>query len=344
MTILYLGNSDHPSTSFHRAKALERLGHNVILEDPYQAVIHSGLEEKIHFRTGYFLLQAQIKRWLKKRIAALVAKPDLIWINAGEIFGSGAMKYLKTLNIPIVLYNNDDPTGGRDGRRFAMLMKSLPCYDLCVVMRDINVQEYKDHGAKKVLRVTMSYDEVVHKPIADIADIQPEYRSDVAFIGTWMRHENRDEFLLKLINKGIPVSIWGDRWSKSPLWAQLEPHYRGGALGGENYVSAIQGSKICLGMLSKGNRDEHTQRSFEIPYIGSLFCAERTGEHQAMYEEGTDAVFWDDADECAQICADLLQNDVKRERIRQNGMKRVRDNKVGNEDICRKILLELANS
>lgn len=342
MNILYLGNSDLPSTCYHRAKALERLGHQVMLEDPYMAVISTSLADKIHFRTGYFLLQGQIKRWLKKRIPQLANKPDLIWINGGELFGPKAMQFLRTLNVPVVLYNNDDPTGGRDGRRFAMLMKSIPQYDLCTVMREINVQEYKDQGAKKVLRVTMSYDEAVHKPLADLSLIPADFRSEVAFIGTWMRHEKRDEFLLKLIDKGIPISIWGNRWSKSPLWPRLEPYYRGGALGGESYVSAIQGSKICIGMLSKGNRDEHTQRSLEIPYIGALFCAERTPEHLAMYEEGRDAVFWDDADECAQICADLLQDDAKREQIRLNGMKRVRDNKVGNEDICRKVLQELA--
>jgi hypothetical protein len=104
---------------------------------------------------------------------------------------------------------------------------------------------------------------------------------------------------------------------------------------------AIKGSKICLGLLSRQNRDLHTTRSMEIPYAGGLLCAERTREHLFLYEEDKEAIFWSDAHECATKCIELLKDEDKRERIRLAGMVRVRINKVGNEDICRQILNEL---
>ena len=335
-----MGDSAPSSTSAHRANALARLGHTVEVCDPYKAFqsqLQSRLFGPIHFRSGYRLLNGKVVKWLKETINAQ-PNPDFVWVNSGELFGPESLETLKGLSCPIVLYNNDDPTGGRDGRRFDSLIAALKYYDLCAVMREINVAEFKQKGAKRVIRVFMSYDEEVHNPYRNPTEIPEKFRSDVAFIGTWMRFEKRDEFLLTLIQQGINVSIWGDRWEKSPHFDTLKQFWRGPALRGRDYVAAMQGAKICLGLLSKGNRDLHTQRTLETPFAGGLFCAERTSEHMQLYKEGVEAVFWADADECAKVCKQLLSDDILRENIRAAGMRRVRANSVGNEDVGRTIL------
>lgn len=343
--ILYIGDSSNSSTSFHRSQALARIGNHVTIVDPYTMlgpVLKSAIGGRLHYRTGYRFLQSKIQRWIENEILSkMIRRPDVVWVNSGELFGPACIQRLKKLNAPIVLYNNDDPTGGRDGQRFAMLMDAIPHYDLTVVMRNENVNEFKEKGAKRVIRTFMSYDEVAHHPVDAASEIPEELKSEVAFIGTWMRHEKRDEFLLQLIQAGIPVSIWGNRWEKSAHWTELKRFYRGPALTGREYVAAIQGAKICLGLLSKGNRDEHTTRSLEIPYIGGVFCAQRTTEHTMMYRENEEAVFWESAEECAQQCRKLLIDHAYRHRIRLAGMKRVRELKAGNEDVCKKILNEL---
>lgn len=343
LNIIYFGESKPNSTSFHRATALQRLGHTVTIYNPYTSVaeaMRSKILGPLHYRTGYTFLQSRLQKWVKQTIDKIPAT-DLVWVNSGELLGPECLRIIKTLGKPVILYNNDDPTGGRDGRRFGSLLKAIREYDLCLVLRKVNIQEYKSRGAGNVRRVYMSYDEIIHKPFSDPNDIGEEFRSSVAFIGTWMRHENRDKFLLKLIRHGLPVSIWGDHWQKSPLWNELQPYYRGKALGGRDYVTGIQGAKICIGMLSKGNRDLHTRRSVEVPYVGGLLCAERTSEHMEMYKEGVEAVFWDDADECARICKELLADEGKRESIRLAGMRKVRELGVGNEDIARQALQEI---
>jgi hypothetical protein len=211
-----------------------------------------------------------------------------------------------------------------------------------VVVRKESETECIKLGAKQVTRVLRSYDEVMHKPFDQVTDIPLSFRSDVAFIGTWMRHEKkREEIFLELIKNDVPFRIWGDRWHKSSHWEVLKPFYAGKALSGRDYVAAIQGAKVCLGLLSKGNRDLHTQRTLEIPYAGGLFCAERTVEHQEIYKEGVEAMFWSDAKECAAVCKQLLDDDHLRESIRLAGMKKVRAIGVGNEDICQKIINEI---
>jgi spore maturation protein CgeB len=187
----------------------------------------------------------------------------------------------------------------------------------------------------------MSYDEIAHKSFDDASSIDTKFKSDIVFIGTWMNNEKRDLFLSKLIDAGLNVSIWGNRWEKSEYWDLIKEHHKGKSLSGRDYVAAIQGSKICIGMLSKGNRDLHTRRSVEIPFIGGLLCAERTIEHTEMYKEEKEAIFWDDVDECIERCKEILRDDTRRINLRENGSIRVKANQVGNEDICESIIQEL---
>jgi spore maturation protein CgeB len=234
---------------------------------------------------------------------------------------------------------NDDPTGGRDGRRFDSLKSALPCYDLCVVVREQNVEEFRALGARRVMRVWMSYDEVAHLPVEITAAERQQYGSEVCFVGTWM--PERGPFMARLLELGVPLSIWGDRWQKAPEWNKIKSVWRGPGVFNENYPKIVSASKVMLGLLSKGNRDLHTQRSLEIPSIGGLFCAERTAEHEQLFEDGKEAVFWNNAEECAQVCFKLLTDSVCRDRIRRAGQQRVLSLRLGNEDICRKILAEI---
>lgn len=343
MNILYIGHSEPGSTSRHRADAIKRLGHEVIVADPYTALTthpHARFLTVLHYRTGYRFLQRTIMRWL----AIQLKQPncfDIVWVDSGELLGVDCVRLMSSIGLTTVLYNHDDPTGKRDGRRFDSLLKALPLYDICAVVRQENIQEYISRGAKSVMRVWRSYDEVMHAPYQDLTDIPEEYRSEVAFIGTWIRGEGRDQFLLDLVKCGIPISIWGQRWEKSPLWKQLRHHHRGGNLSGREYVAAMQGAKVCLGMLSKGNRDLHTTRTMEIPYAGGVLCAERTSEHLELYKEDVEAVFWSEVNECAQQCRRLLEDQTWRESVRRGGMARVRELHLGHEDIC-EILINAA--
>ena len=340
MRILYLGDNNPNSSSQNRCNALHRIGHDVTILNPFhnfKIQFQIPILAKFHYYSGYKYLQNSVLKWIKK-VFFNSEKFDIIWVNSGELFGFKSVIILKENTNHLILYNNDDPTGGRDGGRFKSLLKAIPYYDLCIVMRNQNKEEFYEIGAKKVVRVHMSYDEIIHKPYDRHEEIPMKFKSDVAFIGTFIKGENRDEFILKLINSGISVAIWGNRWKKSKYWSKIKPYFRGRSLGGKEYVTAIQGAKICIGMLSKGNRDLHTMRSFEIPFAGGLLCAERTSEHLNFYIEGEDAVFWDDEVECVKICKKILGDDILRERIRNNGMQKVRKLKVGNNDICEKII------
>ena len=103
-------------------------------------------------------------------------------------------------------------------------------------------------------------------------------------------------------------------------------------------MKAIQCSRVNLGLLSKENRDLHTTRSMEIPAIGGLLCAERTSEHLGMYDEGREALFWSDAQECAEMCRIALDDPDMRRAIASAGHRRLLKNGHYNEVVMDQII------
>jgi spore maturation protein CgeB len=105
-------------------------------------------------------------------------------------------------------------------------------------------------------------------------------------------------------------------------------------------VRAIQYSRIAIGLVSEQNEDEHTNRSIEIPAIGSLLCAKRTPEHSAIYEDGVEAVFWSDAEECIAHCRALLADPARLDRIARAGQAKIQRGGYWNEPLMRRIIDE----
>jgi spore maturation protein CgeB len=333
LRILYIGSN--AGTSLHRAAALRRLGHLVRVLDPAALLPNNQLIELWASKTGGLGVSRVVKKWLLEATAHEAY--DLVWINGGELVEPGLVRALRARYGRVVNYNNDDPFGSRDGALWRLYLASVREYDLLAVLRECNVAEATKCGAKKVIRVFMSADEVEHQRRPLSAEDQVRWASDVAFLGTWM--PERGPFMVELARRGVPLTIYGLRWERAPEWDQLRKFWRGSGLyKGDDYAKAIQCAKVCLGLLSKGNRDLHTKRSVEIPLLGSLLLAERTSEHQALYREDEEAVFWSDAEECAEKCRALLADDTRRRRIASAGRIRCLANGLTNERIVLQIL------
>ncbi len=292
------------------------------------------------WRTGTLFLEEYLRRKVLSRIPA--ERWTLALVDGGELIGPGLVQDLRRRCGLVVNYNVDDPYGRRDGRRWRLHLKAVPFYDLVVVRRLVNVPEAYARGARRVLRVYRSADEVAHAPRPLCAADRLRWGSDVLFLGTWM--PERGPFLAELVRRGVPLSIRGDGWEKAPEWPTLRAAWRGPAVYDAAYVKAIRGAKVCLGLLSKGNRDLHTGRSMEIPFAGGLLCAERTSEHCGLYREGEEAVFWADARECAERCRELIATAGRLARIAERGRARCAANGHLNERVMDRVLCEAMQS
>lgn len=336
LNILYLGSNY--GTSRHRADALSRLGHSVELINPWAFLSQHHFIKKMIGKLTYEIGPAWMEPYVRRYLMAAInsRRFDVIWNNQCELIGGNTVLLLKEQTNWLITYANDDPFGTRDKRRFSLYQNSISHYDLMAVVRKANVNEAYAFGARKVILVPFTADEIAHVPLDLSSEEKARWASEVTFIGTWM--PERGPFIAKLIQFALPISLYGDRWEKASEWPIIKKIWRGPGLVGKAYVKAIQSSKICLGIVSKGNRDSHTTRSAEIPYIGSVLCAERTVEHLATYKEDEEAVFWSTAEECAQKCFALLSDKEKRNHIAEAGRRRCMDSGYLNEPVMRQIL------
>jgi spore maturation protein CgeB len=333
LKILYLGSNVNGSTSLHRAIALTRLGHDVRHVNPLGWLPRNRILTSFNVRTGYRIVAPLCTAYVLKKLKN--TKFEIAWIDHGGEVEPNLYKKLKNGKTRIVNYNVDDPFGPRDGRKWDTYRKGVYLHDITVVVRRENIEEAKARGAKRVVHVFRSYDPVAHNPDKISESESHRLRSKVLFIGTHM--PERGPFLEELIQRGVPLTIRGAGWQRAKS-SLVRRAWIGGPLYNEEYVASIKGADLCLGLLSKGNRDLHTQRSAEIPYIGSVFCCERTEDHLEMFTESGSVAMWSSAKECADVCHDLLSAPDKRRTMARLAKLRIEKIGLSNDAVMAKIL------
>ncbi len=332
MRILLLAPAS--GTSLHRFHALQRLGHDVHLVDPRPSSLSGRIARFWTHRTGALGSSALVMSHLAAKLDS--RRYDIALVDGGELLGPEHIRLLRSVVPFVVNFNQDNPYVDAEGRRWQLFLRAVSSYDLVVTPRATSAAAAREAGAKRVIQVTFAADEVVHRP----PEPQPDRSLDVVFAGTWM--PGRGPFLVRLLELGVPLRIFGPRWTKAPEFGALSSVVTNGYLGDREYVDTIASAKIGLALLFAGNRDLHTTRSLEIPAIGTLLCAERTPDHAAMYRDGEEAVLWTDAEDCAAKCLELLRDEERIALIAKAGRERVLRNGCFNERVLAQILSEAA--
>lgn len=335
LAILYVGLDN--GTSRQRCLALRRCGHRVDFVNPYATVEESNWLGPLAFKFGFLGFEASIN----KHVLAAVGDRnfDVIWVDGGHAVGRTLALELKARCRFLMVHNLDNPFIAGERVRWRLLLGALPVYDLFVTPRDSTRITALARGAKRAIVVWQAADEIVHRRRELSAEEGRLYSSDVVFVGTWM--PGRDDFVKTLTARGVPVRIFGPRWEKAPGYADLAAVITRGAQDDDSYAKAISGAKIALCLLNSENEDIHTTRSLEIPAIGAVLCAPRTSDHEILYRDGIEACFFDNADECADLCLSLLRDGERRKAMAAAGHARALRNGRFNQAMAEEILSAL---
>jgi spore maturation protein CgeB len=193
-------------------------------------------------------------------------------------------------------------------------------YDRLLVTREVNVAEVAPLNPR-VEFFPFAYEPSIHRPISIPPGEAERWGVDVVFVGTYAPHRAA---MLEWLVAAVPAryAVHGNSWEKLGSRSPLRPFVTFADVKLDDQAKALGGAKIALGFLRKENRDEYTQRTFEIPACGGLMLAERTAAHLALFREGEEAEFFD-PDDPAELIAkvqDLLADPVRRERVRAGGM------------------------
>lgn len=236
----------------------------------------------------------------------------------------------------LVNFATDDPFNPRVNS--PALVTSIPYYDLYVTTKKAIIGDLEKHGARRVEFVPFGFKPSIHFPEHAKDDVERrDFSSDVCFIGG--ADVDRVPYFETLIDSipSIRLSLYGGYWDR---YASLATHHRG-MVGGRDYRLALSGSKICVNLVRKANRDGHVMRTFEVPACGGFMLAERTAEHREMFSEDETAAFFEGPDEMIEKIKAYLPKDSERERIAERGCRHVRDGSNTYYDrLCR--IVELA--
>lgn len=317
MKIVLYGEADFPgSGAFCYVDALRELGHTVITvkndaELDWYATLPGRVTRKV---AG--ILPFHRKRHAEVLVNAVVREqPELVIVLKGTNVGPAEVQAMRAAGAFVVVINHDDFFSLNPNNRSPTQRAALPFYDYVLVTREVNVAEVAPINPK-VEFFPFAYHPKVHRPV----EIPAAFETDVVFVGTW--EAERCKLLEQLVQR-VPAryAIWGSFWSNAGRRSPLRPYLQNRDALADDQCRALGGAKIALAFLRKLNRDDYTQRTFEIPACGGLLLAERTARHQSFYREGIEAEFFDpnDAEELVKKVRDLLADAPRREAIKAAG-------------------------
>jgi spore maturation protein CgeB len=262
------------------------------------------------------------------------AQWDVLWVDKGLTIEADTFVEVRRLQpqCRIVGYSPDDMFARHNQSR--PFLRSLPLYDVYFTTKSYGVRELESLGAREVHFVGNAYDSSTHRPMAVDVEDRERFGGTVGFIGAYEMERCRS--MQSLAENGIPVRVWGPNWPSKSGSQGIRLERR--CLWGDDYARATCAFDINLGFLRKINRDLQTTRSVEIPACGAFMLAERTDEHQALFEEGKEAEYFDSDEELLSKVRYYLAHEDQRKLIAAAGRQRCLSSGYSNEARLLKML------
>ena len=104
LKILFLGANG--GNAVKRANAFKRLGHDVMLIDPYSLFPFRNFVGRLIYYAGASLIES----YLKYKITPIISKCsfDVTFVDNGELVGYNVLSALRKVSPIIINYNNDE--------------------------------------------------------------------------------------------------------------------------------------------------------------------------------------------------------------------------------------------
>lgn len=318
--ILFVGNDDYEmySKAFYEAALKKQslvpdiLCWNRFLEDG-NCKLFNRIENKTSI--GFHVLA--FNKQLIKRCQAI--KYDIVFLYTCRMIYSSTIRNLRKSGAYVVCYNNDNPFSSFYPSYFwRWYRRNIKHCDMVYSYRKSNIADCERMGGKRnrLLRSYYIKERNYYIPPEELTEtVVPE----VVFMGHYEIDE-RIEYIHALSNAGISVGVPRAAWEKheknNPHLVMIENAH-------ENYNQIINKSKIALNFLSTLNEDTYTRRCFEIPATKTLLLSIYTDDLNSLFKENEEAVYFRTPEELVRKVIYYLENDREREKIAENGYKRL---------------------
>jgi len=317
MRILIVGTGQVYSIEHHYIKHLFGAGAVVstyFASNLFYEYYQKSLVNKIVFRLGISTIYKTIN--IKFRRIVEYEQPDVIWVFKGMEILPESLHWAKSRRIKLINYNPDNPfifSGRGSGNK--NVTQSIPLYDLHFTY-NLSVQKRleKEFNVKtSILPFGFDIDDYVYR----LSLKEPEILR-TCFLGNPDRE--RTAFIKAIADLGIEISVYGHDWRNFLAHPKVEINE---AVYGDALWGVLRRYRVQLNLMRVHNLDSHNMRTFEVPGIGGIMVAPETPEHVSFFENGKEAFFFRNANECALIINDLIQLPVERaDKIRNDARDR----------------------
>lgn len=313
MRVLSVGQLEEGGTCLERARVLRSIGWDVV---EFDILKYSNKGGRVRRSLQHRLLDGPDVRSFNKDLVRFVKhdrKFDLLWIDKGRWLFADVLKEIKTLTGALTVHYTPDPAFTvHTSRHF---FNGINYYDICVTTKRYEIEKYKEAGANKIIFTLQGIDDRFSR-IRECEDVESETRDGLVFVGHRERYYERT--LSAVARSGLNLRVWGPGWE-----ASQGRYVQGGAVMGDHYPRTLAQGKVGIGLLSKLYPDAFTTRTFEMPAAGLMMIAERTPEHEALFDEGREAEFFSDIDELVEKGRYYMNNDRERIEIARRGREKV---------------------
>jgi hypothetical protein len=333
MRILFGGPLSPWNTTEARRRALVTLGHDLRAVNVHHFVDPSPrplAKLKRHLQLGGGIIS------YNRELMELAEpwRPDLAWLDLPAQVWPKTVRALRATGAMVVNHNTEYV--GFQRYWFRHLLAAADQYDAHIVTNELTAGILERLGARKVITGQFSYDPDLHRPVVLTPEEAKQHEAHAVFVGHW---EPRTARLIAYLRRsGLTVKVHGPNWQRA---YQLSDRRTIRPIYGQDYVKALTGAKICLGFLSRWNRNQATLRTFEIPAVGGFLLADRTPLHNSYFEEGKEAEFFSSAEELVEKCRHYLFDAEARLAIAAAGHERCIRSRHAHADEMRRILSEL---
>jgi spore maturation protein CgeB len=344
LRIIFVGPLAPGSTTRQRLNAMSDLGHQVHGVDTHKPATFAPTSVADRVIARAYRLGCPIRPVNRDRaganraiLNALRQGPwDVLWIDKGLSIAESTLDEARQAcsSMTIVGYSPDDMVARHNQSR--QFLEHLHLYDVFFTTKSFNVRELKDLGCKDVRFIDNAFDPHTHRPIELSRDEMLLLGGPIGFVGSYEMERARS--MARLAESGFCPRIYGSNWAGQGIVKRSMLRSEGRTLMGDDYARGICSFDINLHFLRKINRDEQTTRSVEIPACGRFMLAERTDEHQALFEDKREAVFFGTDEELLDLVRHYVQRPDECLRIGLAGRERCLRSGYSNHERLRKML------
>lgn len=303
MKILIIGSDYNWSIERVYKRELQKLGHEVShapVQNWYYDFYYKSIIHKALVRLGLTRLQTKIQKRLLAELKGQFF--DLIWVFKGMELTPQTVQTIKLQTKRLINFNPDNPfvfSGKGSGNN--NITKSIHLYDEHFTYDHKVKGKIKSEFNLKCTLVPFGFDnEVIStEELNKVEEIKA-----VCFVGNPDAY--RVGILQEILNKGLPLHVYGHDWSKHLKHPKLTIH---GPVYGKEYYKTLRKYRVQLNIMRVHNLDSHNMRSIEVPGCGGILLAPRTKDHEAFFEEGKEAFYYNDEKDLVHQAKKILELD-----------------------------------